>query len=168
MSESNIKRKIAWRTKRWMPKSKLAKFTLYVAFLRLIVFVVDQALKLAANGGGVGGWSTLLNFILGLCVIVLGLRWFRQKFLWKVRNKLILTYMFVGLVPVLLVMLMAFFAGYLFLNQYATSQARSEIEEEVKRLEVVNAGAARELEELTAKGVSVSEKMGAAMASVRH
>jgi len=168
MSESNIKRKIAWRMKRWMPKSKLAKFTLYVVFLRLIVFVIDQALKLAANGGGTGEWSGLLNFILGICVIVLGLRWFRQQFLWKVRNKMILTYLFIGLVPVLLVLLMAFIAGYLFLNQYATSQARSEIEEEVKRLEVVNAGAALELEELTAKGVPVNEKMGAEMASVRH
>jgi len=168
MSESNIKRKITWRMKRWMPKSKLAKFTLYVAFLRLIVFVIDQSLKLTGNGGDASGWSTLLNFILGLCLIVLGLRWFRQRFLWKVRNKMILTYLFIGLVPVLLVMLMAFFAGYLFLNQYATSQARSEIEEEVKRLEVVNAGAAKELEEQIAKGAAVNEKLGVTMASVRH
>jgi sigma-B regulation protein RsbU (phosphoserine phosphatase) len=168
MFDTDTKRKITWRMKRWLPKSKLGKFTLYVVFLRLVVFVIDQSLKLAGNGGSAGGWSILLNFILGLCVIVLGLRWFRQRFLWKVRNKMILTYLFIGLVPVFLVVLMAFFAGYLFLNQYATSQARSEIEEEVKRLEVVNAGAATELEEQIDKGAQINEKLGATIASVRH
>src|SRR5438045_3951517 len=110
---------------RWdlMAKSRLARFTLYL-------FAADVLLALAsliARWTGAPGfassssaWVSLLNVIVGFCAALLALRWLRQHLLWRLRNRLIVTYVFVGVIPVLLLVAMALLAGYLLAGQFAT------------------------------------------------
>jgi phosphoserine phosphatase RsbU/P len=57
--------------------------------------------------------------------------------MWRLRNRLIVTYIFIGVVPLVLVVTMVAIAFTLFANQYATSQARVELEAEIRTLEAL-------------------------------
>jgi sigma-B regulation protein RsbU (phosphoserine phosphatase) len=50
-------------------------------------------------------------------------RWITRRVLWKVRNRLIATYLLMGLSPVVLFGTLGFIAAYLFTGQYATNTA---------------------------------------------
>ena len=41
----------------------------------------------------------------------LAYRWLKAKLMWRLRNRLIVTYMFIGVIPVILLVAMAFIAG---------------------------------------------------------
>jgi len=171
MPKNTYMRNLLRRATRLLPTGKLGRFTLYVFTLRMFVFVAQQTLlyfSSKALADTLSGWGTFFTFILTLCFTVLALRWFRNRFLWKVRNRLIVTYMFIGVVPVSLVVVMAGLSGYLFFNQFATSQARGEIESEVKKLEMVNNGLAREFSERLDHGDSLDIRLVESLSNVRH
>ena len=50
----------------------------------------------------------------------MGLRWIRRRLMWRLRNRLIVTYIFIGVIPIMLLVAMARLAGYLFAGQFAT------------------------------------------------
>jgi phosphoserine phosphatase RsbU/P len=50
---------------------------------------------------------------------VIGFRWLKRKLLWKVRNKIIISYAVLGLIPILILGFMSWFALRLFLGQVA-------------------------------------------------
>ena len=63
------------------------------------------------------GWAQFLSFLFLVFLLLLGLRWVRQRLMWRLRNRLIVTYVFIGVIPVLLLVSMALLAGYLFAGQ---------------------------------------------------
>jgi sigma-B regulation protein RsbU (phosphoserine phosphatase) len=67
--------------------------------------------------------------------------------IWRLRHRLLITYLFIGVVPVLLVLGMAAIAGYFFYGQVATYMANSEIEKLQQELALAAQGAALELAE---------------------
>ena len=48
------------------------------------------------------------------------MRWARAKMLWRLRNRLIVTYVFIGVIPVVLLVALAVGSFYLFAGQFAT------------------------------------------------
>ncbi len=58
--------------------------------------------------------------VLGPLLLILFLRWFTNRVLWKVRNRLILTYLLMGLAPVVMVLTLTSVAAYMLAGQYAT------------------------------------------------
>jgi phosphoserine phosphatase RsbU/P len=50
---------------------------------------------------------------------VVGFRWLKKRLLWKVRNKIIISYAILGIVPILILAFMSWFALRLFLGQVA-------------------------------------------------
>src|SRR5271155_208226 len=171
MPQNTFLRNLMRRATRLLPPSKLGGFTLYVFALRMLVFVAQQSIlyfSSQASGDTLSGWGAFFTFILAISFSILAVRWFRNRFLWKVRNRLIVTYLFIGVVPVLLVLAIAGISGYLFFNQFATSQARGEIDSEVKRLDVVTSGMAQEISEHLNLGEMVDTQMVEAMSAFRH
>ena len=47
--------------------------------------------------------------------------------MWRLRNRLIVTYVFIGVIPIILLVAMALLAGYLFAGQFATYVAMSDL-----------------------------------------
>lgn len=76
-------------------------------------------------------------------LLVVGLRWFRAHVMWSVRNRLIVTYLFIGGVPVTLVLLMVVISAYFLTGQFAAFLPVSAIQAELKRLQAANASAAQ-------------------------
>jgi phosphoserine phosphatase RsbU/P len=80
-----------------------------------------------------------------MLLLWLALRWLRDNVMWSVRNRLIVTYLFIGGVPVTLAVAIALLSGYLVLGDLAVFSAVSEIKAEANRLSAANAAAEEEI-----------------------
>ena len=58
--------------------------------------------------------------------------------MWRLRNRLIVTYVFIGVIPVILLVAMGLIASYLFAGQFATYVAMSDLQSELQHLEATN------------------------------
>lgn len=96
---------------RWVPRSRIA----WAALLSLLGYA-------AAHVAGAGG----LRFVFGFLFVVLSfvvalrllVRW-RRKMLWRLRNRLLVTYLFIAIIPILLIVAMVGLTGYLLYGQLA-------------------------------------------------
>lgn len=131
------------------PTSRLGRFALYVAVLDLLFVVLQRVFYLfaatTAAGTALGGWITFLTFVLGSVAALLLLRWVRRHVLWRLRNRLLVTYVFVGVIPVGLLVLMGLMATYILGGQFASYLAISDLQGEVSSLSAVNSGITAEL-----------------------
>jgi phosphoserine phosphatase RsbU/P len=128
------------------PKSALARFTTYlVAVTALFRVIVSVAGRDSVAGKALSGWMTILTFIAAVLLAILAFRWTKNQLLWRLRNRLIVTYMFIGVIPVVLILLIGFIAGYLFAGQFATFIATEAINEEVQALQHANTDIAIDL-----------------------
>jgi phosphoserine phosphatase RsbU/P len=125
------------------PKTKLGKVTLWFGYLALLLQVLSAIFHPAPNSL-LGGWASFLTFVFALFALLLGFRWIRQKLMWRLRNRLIVTYIFIGVIPILLLLGMGFIAGYLFAGQFATYVATSDLQSELQRLHTTNRSLARQ------------------------
>ncbi len=131
-----------------MPHTRLAIATVYLAAIEAVLLLLQWLLRLAGvsrAASALGGWTTFLGWAAFLLLLVLGLRWLRDNVMWSVRNRLIVTYLFIGGVPVTLAVAIALLSGYLVLGDLAIFSAVSEIKAEASRLGASNAAAEEEI-----------------------
>jgi sigma-B regulation protein RsbU (phosphoserine phosphatase) len=139
-----------WRRRAalFWPTSVIGKLAFYFAGVWLALVGIRVAAWAATGTDRLAGLATLIGiarFGTLLFITILVLRWVRHRFLWKLRNRLIVTYFFIGVIPAVLLITIALLAGTLFLNQYATSQARYMLDAELRAIAAVNENIAREL-----------------------
>jgi len=102
------------------------------------LLILGAALKIAAWASGLAGVSSgLFSFLdtvgglaLLIVAIVLGYRAYlvaRHRLLWRVRRKLILSYIFIGVVPVLLVLIFFTLGGLLFFFNVSAFMLRNHV-----------------------------------------
>src|SRR5438270_4956572 len=129
------------------PRSRVARGAWYALGLALFLFLLQQlfAVLRLSWGQGLGGWVSFLSFIAILFFSILAFRWLKNKILWRLRNRLIVTYVFIGVIPTLLLFAMAFATLYLFAGQFANFIVTSEIHLQLQNVEAVNAAIANEL-----------------------
>ena len=143
------------------PRSRLAFVILYLAGTEAVLLVLQGLLRLAGLARAadtVAGWTVFLGWILAILLIVRGLRWLRDHVMWSVRNRLIVTYLFIGGVPVTLAVAIGLLSGWLVLQNLAVFSAVSEINVEANRLSAANAAAEEEI----TRHSSTPEKIAAA------
>jgi sigma-B regulation protein RsbU (phosphoserine phosphatase) len=134
------------KVRSFLPTSMLGRLALYLLILRFGIYLVQTGLSLAGRApaaDSLSGWASGLTLVLSVVLTVVVLRWIRREFMWRLRNRLLVTYMFIGVVPLVLVVTMVAIAFALFANQYATSQARVELEAEMRTLEAITDQAAQ-------------------------
>src|SRR5215469_12901629 len=140
-----LRRKIA---SSGLPRGPLARITLYLAGIAALLAVCQGlawvfGLKQAADG--IGAWAKGLAVPAAFLAAILLFRYMRRKMLWRLRNRLIVTYVFIGVIPVVLLLLMAYFAGSAIVRQFATFLATSDLRSEVTALGAANDEAAAEI-----------------------
>src|ERR1700758_573043 len=129
------------------PVSRVARAAWYSLGLALVLFVLQQllaALKLTW-GETLGGWVGFLSVVSILLFGLLAFRWLKAKLLWRLRNRLIVTYVFIGVVPTLLLVVMALATLYLFAGQFANFIVTSEVNLQLHSVEAMNAAIANEM-----------------------
>jgi phosphoserine phosphatase RsbU/P len=127
-----------------LPASKLAFVTWYMLGLDLLLFVLQQAFAIwkPSYGRNLGGWVTFLSFVVVVLFGVLAIRWIKTKMLWRLRNRLIVTYVFFGLIPVVLLVALAVVSFYLFAGQFAAFVVGTGLRSELQTMEAANSAVA--------------------------
>ena len=124
------------RLRREPPHSKLHR----TAFWLVILYLLLGLGRLLS--GTWGETFSLLGFLvlcaLIVCCVPLAWRWIVSRLLWKVSNRLIVTYLLMGLAPVVLFATLALVAAYVFSGQFATFAAKAEMNRELARIAADN------------------------------
>ena len=123
----------------WKGRSRVARLSMWL-LLAFAVATLADAVGVATGLDDVV--QTVLSVVLMPLLLVLGYRWFTERVLWKVRNRLILTYLLMGVTPVVLVGTLAGIAEYVLAGQYATDTALSLVYEAADRIRDEAAGVA--------------------------
>src|SRR5258708_34273358 len=129
------------------PQGKMARLACYLAGMAVGLFALQKLLGLFAASWGqyLVGWVDFLLIVAGVLFSVLAFRWAKRRILWRVRNRLIVTYVFIGVIPAALLVAMAFITLYGFAGQFAVFGVTSEIISQLPSLESANAAVSKEL-----------------------
>ncbi len=107
-------------------------------------FVLLSALRLLP--GTVGTLAAVLQVLVGLTLLIVAVpvvwRQVHQRLLWSLRNKLVLTYLLIGLAPVVLFATLVLLSAYIAAGQFAIHLADTRLEsylDEVKGLNSLDA-----------------------------
>src|SRR5271170_7574581 len=138
------------------PQSWIARGACYSLGLAAGLFALEMLLRLFAAGASdsLGGWVKFLVFDAALLFSILAFRWLKRRVLWRLRNRLIVTYVFIGVIPVVLLVAMAGFSLFLFAGQFASYVVISELNTQLRSVEAVNAAIGNELAAGLARGPS--------------
>ena len=130
-----------------LPAGKLALFTWYLLALDLLLFVLERVLARfkSSYGESLTGWVTFLTLVVMVLFAVLTVRWLREKLLWRLRNRLIVTWVFIGVIPSILLVSLTLVSFYVLAGQFAAFIVTSRLDGELETLRVTNADLAREL-----------------------
>jgi sigma-B regulation protein RsbU (phosphoserine phosphatase) len=124
-----------------LPRSAFARVTAYLAALYAALLIVRGLLALGGSARAAGSlsvWVTGLGFAVVVLLFVFLVRWVRRRLLWRLRNRLVVTYVFIAVIPVALLLLMALLAGYFFVGQFATFLATSDLQAELATVKASN------------------------------
>src|SRR5579863_2971200 len=130
-----------------LPTTKVARIAWYVLALDVLLFVLQQVggrLKLSF-ADSLGGWVSFLSFVAIMLFLVLAFRWLKARMLWRLRNRLIVTYVFIGVIPVVLLVALAVGSFYLFAGQFATFIVTTGLDSELVSLESANNAIAQQV-----------------------
>src|SRR5438445_5204653 len=91
------------------PKSKLAFITCYLLGLDLLLFLIMQSARIFRAGFGqyLSGWVIFLSIVVAALGSFLIANWLSSTLLWRLRNRLIVTYVFIGVIPLILLATLA-------------------------------------------------------------
>jgi len=129
-------------SRRFIPQTRLALVTAYSVTITLAFALVYWMFKWLGAGPAAlafaDWWFSATRFVSAVLLFTLLLRWVRQRLMWSVRRRLFVTYFFIGVIPIVLLLLMALIVGYLFAGQFATFVAVSEIHKELDIMATAN------------------------------
>ena len=139
--ESRIRETGLW------PETRIAWALLYVTALDLLLFAVQVATSRIRPriSSSLEGWVIFLSILAILFLSVLGFRWTRAHLLWRLRNRLIVTYIFIGVIPVFLLLVISLTSLYLFARQFAGFVVTSDVVAHLHSMEASNRAIARSL-----------------------
>jgi sigma-B regulation protein RsbU (phosphoserine phosphatase) len=125
----------------------MARLACYLAGLAAVLFALQKVLAMFAPSWGehLGGWVGFLGFLAVAFFSILAFQWLKRRILWRLRNRLIVTYVFIGVIPAVLLVGMALITLYGLAGQFAVFVVTSEIHAQLRSLEAVNAAVSNEV-----------------------
>jgi sigma-B regulation protein RsbU (phosphoserine phosphatase) len=136
------------------PQGWVARGACYSLGLAIGLYVLELLLKMIAPvaSESLEGWVKFLLFDAALLGCIVAFRFLKRRILWRLRNRLIVTYVFIGVIPAVLLIAMASITIYLFAGQFASFVVTSEINGQLRSLQAVNAAVSNELAARIEKG----------------
>lgn len=120
------------RQKGWRPPSGLAGAAFWLACWFCLLLLLRMI------PGSWGSFFSIIQILVGIALaavaIPLGVRVVRRKMLWSLRNKLVVTYLLVGLAPVVLFVTLVLISAYVAAGQFSIHLADSRIQEELAQM----------------------------------
>ena len=122
------------------PRGRMSRLACYLAGSAIVLYALRKLLGLFAPSWGahLGGWVGFLAFVAAVLFFILGFRWVKRRILWRLRNRLIVTYMFIGVIPAVLLVAMGLITLYGLGGQFAVFLVTSEIHSQLRSMAGVN------------------------------
>ncbi|WP_263368532.1 PP2C family protein-serine/threonine phosphatase [Edaphobacter bradus] len=122
--------------KQWSP-SGLAGAALWLAAWFCLLFALRRL------PGAIGTFFSVIQFFVGVALAVVAIplltRIVRRRMLWSLRNKLVVTYLLIGLAPVVLFVTLVLVSAYVAAGQFSIHLVDSRVQEELGQLSSDNA-----------------------------
>ncbi len=135
MQEASNSRPLDWLKHR--PSPGLAGAAFWLALWFCILSILRWVL------GTLGTFFSLVQIFVGVALIIVAIplawRLVRHHMLWSLRNKLVLTYLLIGLAPVVLFVTLVLISGYVAAGQFAIHLADSRMQTELNQMSGENA-----------------------------
>ncbi len=149
------------REKRLWPQSWIAWAALYALALDLFAFAAQWLTRRASASAAasLAGWITFLGLLTIVLLAIAGYRWLHWQLMWRLRNRLIVTYIFIGVIPVFLLVAIALATLYLFVWQFAGFVVTSDIEAHLRSMEAANRAIAHHLAAQVADGGNLNAEV---------
>jgi sigma-B regulation protein RsbU (phosphoserine phosphatase) len=147
----------------WTRSSAIVRFILYLAGVEVFLFFLRQAFrwfKWTARAESLRPWLVSIGFICIILLLFIVARWLRKKLMWRLRNRLIVTYVFIGVIPVILLLAMALIAGELLTGQFATFLATSDLQHRLDALDTATSTLANTLAHQLKQGGNINSSAG--------
>ncbi|HEY2931748.1 MAG TPA: SpoIIE family protein phosphatase [Acidobacteriota bacterium] len=119
------------------PQRRITRLTL----LGLILFAIGELVERSVPDSIFSILTTVglvLLFIGGIYFFFRFVAWLQRRLLWKVRNKILVSYAFIGIVPLVLISIMTWLMAKLVFGQLGAFYVRSAIEEVLSELDEMN------------------------------
>jgi sigma-B regulation protein RsbU (phosphoserine phosphatase) len=131
----------------WPPRSRVGRIAFFLLAVDFFLFLLEKVLVgfRISSGNSLAGWVSFLTFASATLFSGLLFRWVRDRVLWRLRNRLIVTYVFIGVIPLILLVTLALTAFYLFAGQFATFIVTTGLSSELKSLQAANSAIAHDL-----------------------
>ncbi|HTB19890.1 MAG TPA: SpoIIE family protein phosphatase [Bryobacteraceae bacterium] len=133
-----------------LPIKSLWKRAAKVEKAFVIALVLYLILRVVWRDSGLETFAALVAYALGVWVALRLLRGGLRKLTWRLRNRLIVAYLFIAVLPILLVLTLVGLGAYILAGQVAVYLVRSELDRRVAALR------------------SVDQDLSAAPATIRH
>ena len=92
--------------------------------------------------GTIGTLSAVLQVMVGIALVLMGLpivwRTVRQRLLWSLRNKLVLTYLLIGLAPIVLFSILVLVSAYIVAGQFAIHLVDARLQSHLDQVKGLN------------------------------
>lgn len=138
---------------RWLKKSPSGLAG--AAFWLAVWFGLLFALRLLP--GALGTFFNVIQFFVGLALAVVAIpllvRVIRRRMLWSLRNKLVVTYLLIGLAPVVLFVTLVLISAYIAAGQFSIHLVDSRLQEELGQISGDNAHRIELVTRLVQEGV---------------
>jgi serine phosphatase RsbU (regulator of sigma subunit) len=153
----------------WLTGTFTGRAVLVGAAIKLVAFVITAA---AGHSTGVDAFDSIGDISLVTAAVVLGYRAYldaKRRLLWRVRRKLILSYIFIGVVPMLLVIAFFMLAGVLLFFNVSSFMLRTRFGSLVDETRFLAENTALELQHAnTGDAVRVALNRRQAVAATRY
>lgn len=125
----------------------MARVACYLAGLSVLFYALEKLAGLfkASFSDYLNGWIDFLVICAGILFFILAFKWIKSRILWRLRNRLIVTYVFIGVIPAVLLVAMGLITLYGLGGQFAVYVVMSEKDAQLRTLEAVNSTITNEL-----------------------
>lgn len=123
---------------RWRSLSRLDAVALVVLLVYMVVFLARLVGVFIPRTGFLG----FLALVAGVYLLVRLLAWFRRHGLWSLRNRLLVAYLFIAVVPVMLLVGMAWLSAYIIYAQLGAHLLQTDLQERVDKVAAIADAAA--------------------------
>src|SRR6202451_4170752 len=104
----------------------------------LVVFVAGTLLSVTAFSGGAVSFVKYLALLAGIYLVVRMIAWGRNRLLWSLRNRLIVAYLFIAVVPILLIMTFVVLAGNFLYSQLGAYVLYEDIHQRIEMMAYIS------------------------------
>ncbi len=140
-----------WARRTLRPSTRLGRTTLWLGGLS-VLFNALRWITGSVAGSQLSGWARFVTIVFAFFALWLTFRWAGRRLMWRLRHRLMVTYIFIGVIPIVLLLLMAGVGGYMFAGQFATYIAISNLQSALQHLDAANDALAARLSTLERTG----------------